>query len=155
PAQVPAKFSLGYRPSLDGFRAVAIIAVMGFHDGVSFAAGGSLGVDMFFVLSGFLITSLLIEEWAKNDSISLTRFYARRALRLLPALVVMLACYEIYALVRLHGAELRATELHILAALLYSANWVRALAGPNAMGDAIPHTWSLAVEEQFYFLWPP
>ena len=79
---------LGYRPALDGVRAAAILAVIGFH-ATKFVSGGFLGVDIFFVLSGFLITSLLVEEWETRGTISLSHFYLRRALRLLPALVVV------------------------------------------------------------------
>src|SRR6266850_141871 len=90
------KVQLGYRPALDGLRGVAILAVMVTHSQLVTGWAGDVGVDIFFVLSGFLITSLLIEEWNRFSSISLWRFYARRALRLLPALMVMLAVVVIW-----------------------------------------------------------
>src|SRR6266851_3132252 len=86
----PAIWRIGYRPALDGLRGVCILAVLVFHAGVN-SWMGVIGVDTFFVLSGFLITGLLLEEWDENGGISIKRFYARRALRLLPALVVVLA----------------------------------------------------------------
>src|SRR5437773_383793 len=84
----PTAFRLGYRPWLDGLRGIAVLLVLAFH--LHLIPGGSFGVDVFFVLSGFLITSLLVEEWQRHRSISLPRFYLRRGLRLLPAFVTVL-----------------------------------------------------------------
>ena len=146
-----SSFHLGYRPSLNGLRGVAVILVMIFHSRSPFLPGGFLGVDMFFVLSGFLITSLLLEERARHDSISLGRFYARRALRLLPALILLLAVYLIFC-GWLAPGFFRSHLIDALIALFYSANWTLAfgLDRPTMLG----HTWSLSVEEQFYILWP-
>jgi len=151
----PPQFHLGYRPCLDGFRAVAILAVMGFHLTLPGMRGGSIGVDLFFVLSGFLITSLLLEEWRQTQSIDLKHFYIRRGLRLLPALLVLLCIIELYAGLLLNPAQATVARRDVLASLFYSANWLRALKGPQSMGELLSHTWSLSVEEQFYVLWPP
>src|SRR4051794_31810989 len=89
---------LGYVPALDGLRGLAVIAVLLFHGGVTWARGGFLGVDMFFVLSGFLITSLLLDERRKTGTVALSKFWARRARRLLPALLALLAAMAAYAM---------------------------------------------------------
>jgi peptidoglycan/LPS O-acetylase OafA/YrhL len=89
----PGRSKLGYVPELDGLRGIAILAVMGFHSRVSFFAGGHIGVDIFFVLSGFLITTLLIQEFDESGSISLSNFYIRRVLRLGPALIAFLIVF--------------------------------------------------------------
>src|SRR4051794_19234056 len=91
-------YRLGYVPGLDGLRGIAVIAVLLFHGGVTWAKGGFLGVDMFFVLSGFLITSLLLDERWKTGTVRLSRFWARRARRLLPALLALLAAMAAYAM---------------------------------------------------------
>ena len=133
---------LGYRPSLDGMRAVAVLAVMSWHYVLPGVKGGFLGVDIFFVLSGFLITRLLIEEWEFTRGIHLGRFYLRRMLRLFPALFLLL-------LVTLPIVP-RIWTVH---ALLYITNW-GILAG-KLNSCAIMQLWSLSVEEQFYLVWPP
>ena len=144
-----ATFHLGYRRWLDGLRGVAILLVLAFH--LQLVVGGSLGVDLFFVLSGFLITSLLVEEWERAGSISLKRFYLRRALRLLPAFaVVLLACG--IATLFLGPAEASVGRREILVAACYVSNWLTLHRTPM---PTLGHTWSLSVEEQFYLLWPP
>lgn len=146
------EFRLGYRPSLDGLRAFAVLTVMANHYS-HFFRGGQVGVDVFFVLSGFLITSLLLEEWTRTSGISLRNFYSRRALRLFPALLALLSVAEGFALLRLRGAYFWTVQRSILGALFYAANWMR-IVDISSMGP-IPHTWSLSVEEQFYLIWPP
>jgi len=144
----PSHFHLGYRPWLDGLRGLAILAVLAFHLGL--LPGGFLGVDLFFVLSGFLITSLLVEEWERHGSIRLGRFYLRRALRLLPALFTLVLCCYLYA-VLFRPAEVAAYRKEMLVALCYVSNW------PTLHHVAQPwlgHTWSLSLEEQFYLIWP-
>ena len=126
---------LGYRPALDGLRAVAVLAVISWHYVVPGIKGGFLGVDVFFVLSGFLITKLLLEEWASRSSIHLGRFYLRRALFLL--LLVTAPIVE---------------RIWSFAALLYVTNW-GLLLGRLGSG-AIMQLWSLSIEEQFYLVWP-
>jgi peptidoglycan/LPS O-acetylase OafA/YrhL len=150
---------LGYMPALDGVRAFAVLGVMAFHSGLPFLPAGFLGVDTFFVLSGFLITSLLLGEWGRRATIGLRRFWARRARRLLPALLAVIVFVVLYArYVAAPGTypDLRADAL---GALFYSANWHFIAAGGNYFvqtGAVSPltHTWSLAIEEQFYLLWP-
>jgi len=145
-------FRLGYRPSLDGLRGVAVLVVMAHHAYVPFFHGGGVGVDIFFVLSGFLITSLLLEEWQRRQSVSLRGFYLRRALRLLPALFVLLLALQTFTLLRMHGEAFWEMEKAIGAVLGYFGNWVAALNLYDMR--VLAHTWSLSIEEQFYFLWP-
>jgi peptidoglycan/LPS O-acetylase OafA/YrhL len=142
-------FRLGYLPSLDGLRGVAILLVMLHHSGR--APGGFVGVDIFFVLSGFLITALLMQERAQNRSLSLGDFYARRALRLFPALFLLLALF--LAVPRAFGMPEEHRWDRVLPILLYYANW--ALAFQWVQLGVLSPTWSLAMEEQFYLLWPP
>jgi len=152
PAVSPAGFRLGYRPSLDGLRGIAVLVVMAHHAYVPYFRGGGVGVDIFFVLSGFLITSLLLEEWQRRRNISLRGFYLRRALRLLPALFVLLLALQTFALLRMHGTAFWEMEKAIGAVLGYFGNWVAALNLYDMR--VLAHTWSLSIEEQFYFLWP-
>ena len=140
-------FRLGYQPSLDGLRGVSILAVMLYHTGI--LTGGFLGVDMFFVLSGFLITSLLLEELATTGRVAFRAFYVRRALRLLPALVPVVVIAG--------GAMIvwdpsLATAGFVLSVVFYSANWAIVYGLPQGL---LGHAWSLAIEEQFYAIWPP
>ena len=142
------------RRGLDGLRAVAVVAVLLYHAQFEWAAGGWLGVDLFFVLSGFLITSLLVEEHALTGRISLTRFYARRALRLFPALAVVCGAVLAYgAMVYVTGADDRLRG-DVWSGALYLQNWKLA-AGDGPFLGFMAHAWSLAIEEQFYVLWPP
>ena len=152
-----APFHLGYRPSLDGVRGVAIILVVIHHlchivpGFLRYFGGGYLGVDLFFVLSGFLITSLIIEEHDQFGSVSLSRFYIRRALRLLPAVAAaLLAAVIIGSLLGFSFIDI--TPLRFASILGYFTNWVRAYEAPDMW--FLGHFWSLAIEEQFYLLWP-
>ncbi|HLL15218.1 MAG TPA: acyltransferase [Pyrinomonadaceae bacterium] len=149
---VQPDFKLGYRPELDGIRAIAILLVFAHHIKPKLMPGGFLGVDIFFVLSGFLITNLLMEEWRRKASISLKQFFARRALRLLPALFLYLA---FFALLSVSMADAIAQNIRsgIWLSLSYVSNWLFAF-GYYQTG-LLGITWSLAVEEQFYLLWPP
>lgn len=141
---------LGYHPSLDGIRGIAILLVLGKH-AFGWPKQGGLGVDLFFVLSGFLITSLLLDEHRKDGRVSLRNFFWRRALRLFPALFAMLFAYV--AVKAAHG-ELSDAVGPLTLAVSYTANI--ALAGNrSSMPEALTHLWSLAQEEQFYLLWPP
>ena len=144
--------TLGHEPALDGLRGIAVMAVVLFHTVPQALPGGFLGVDVFFALSGYLITRLLLNEQATRGRIDLWRFYVRRSWRLAPALCLMLLVYITVQLAR-HGFEQWKTlALDTLLALAYVTNWARAMAWhlPADLG----HTWSLAVEEQFYLLWP-
>ncbi|MDJ0663488.1 MAG: acyltransferase [Acidimicrobiia bacterium] len=137
---------LGYVPALDGLRGIAVALVLMNHTGLPFTGtAGTVGVNVFFVLSGFLITRLLIEEKEKHGSISLRQFYMRRVLRIFPAMYVYLAVTAVV------GYIFREPLNQILYAGLYVSNLVRA--GGNSM-PLMPHTWSLAMEEQFYLIWP-
>ena len=157
PAPPVVPFSLGYRPSLDGLRGVSILAVMSYHLG--FIRGGFLGVDIFFVLSGFLITTLLTDEWIRSGSISFRKFYMRRALRLLPALVVLAITCDFATVIfaRLYWPPEAFVPVVFgmayasLVALFYVTNWVM-ISGQTLW--ILGHTWSLSIEEQFYVLWP-
>jgi peptidoglycan/LPS O-acetylase OafA/YrhL len=150
---------LAYLPALDGVRACAVVAVMLFHGGIPHMDGGFMGVDAFFVLSGFLITSLLIGEWRQTLTIKLGAFWARRARRLLPALLLMLLFVAFFASVIVPKGTYGALRLDALATLLYVSNWHFILVNSNyfnetAASSPLLHTWSLAVEEQFYVIWP-
>ena len=149
----PAPFKLGRRPPLDGLRAIAILGVIGFHYGPTKIAGGYLGVDVFFVLSGFLITSLLVQERENKGGISLPAFYLRRARRLLPALGIMLVAVAVYGAIYPHRPESAHLWRDIAAAVFYVANWVHGV-GHTLETGLLAHTWSLSVEEQFYLIWP-
>ena len=150
--------SLPPRPALDGIRAVAVLAVIAAHT-VGAVPGGYLGVDAFFALSGYLITSLLVAEWHTGGTISLGRFWARRARRLLPALFLMLTGVAVGA--ALWPGVLASPSLRgdTVATVLQVANWHLIAEHANyfvSTGRLSPllHTWSLAIEEQFYLLWP-
>ncbi|MCU1452772.1 MAG: acyltransferase 3, partial [Acidimicrobiales bacterium] len=150
---------LGYQPALDGLRAVAVGAVMLYHGDVSWGRGGYLGVDAFFVISGFLITTLLVEEWRQHGRIAVGAFWARRVRRLLPALVLVLIAVAAYAAVLAPDVSRRALRGDGLGTLFYVANWRLVLSHQSyferfAAPSPLLHTWSLAVEEQWYVVWP-
>lgn len=141
---------LGYQPALDGIRGTAILLVVLAHTQIEeVRAAGGVGVTMFFTLSGFLITALLLEERSQTGRISLTAFYARRARRLFPALALFLAV--VGALVLVSDSPLVPSRGDLLGALFYVGNYTT---GMQAHDTVITHTWSLAVEEQFYIFWP-
>jgi peptidoglycan/LPS O-acetylase OafA/YrhL len=154
-----AVVSVRYSPALDGIRALAVTAVVLFHAGVGGLRGGFLGVDTFFVLSGFLITSLLLQEASGEGRVRLARFWVRRARRLLPALLAVLAVTVIAGHYLLDSDALGLLRTDEYAALGYVANWRMIFRGTGyAAATATPsplqHTWSLGIEEQFYLLWP-
>jgi len=148
-----APFRLGYQPALDGIRGISITIVLVFHANERLLPGGFLGVDLFFVLSGFLITSLLVQEFDATGGISLKSFYMRRVLRLFPALFTMLLlfCAAAILVFGFHGAVDHLIDSAIT--VFYTANWARAL-GVHRV-DFLGHAWSLSLEEQFYLIWPP
>ena len=150
--------SMGYVPALDGLRALAVIAVVFYHAKFSWMQGGFIGVEVFFVVSGFLITSLLLEEAEENHSVALKQFWYRRARRLLPALFVMLVAVSAWALL---FSDYKVGQLRhdFLSAVLYFSNWWQVFFSdvPYFAPKDPPllrHLWSLAVEEQWYLLWP-
>jgi peptidoglycan/LPS O-acetylase OafA/YrhL len=146
---------------LDGLRGVAVLAVVIFHFSPDVAPGGFLGVDVFFVLSGFLITSLLVTEHARTRHIHLRAFWVRRARRLFPALLLVLLAVGLYALLKADSFEVRSLRDDGLSALFYVANWRFIASGQSyidqflGLGPSpLRHTWSLAIEEQYYLVWP-
>lgn len=145
-------------PALDGVRALAVLAVLADHAGVPGLSGGFVGVDVFFVLSGFLITSLLLDEHRRTGRVDLGAFWARRARRLLPALTVLVAAVALGR--RLFAPDsVGGLRYDALSALGWVANWRFAAAKTDyfAQGGAaspLQHTWSLGVEEQYYLVWP-
>lgn len=147
-----------YMPGLDGLRALAVLAVVAYHLNLAFAPGGLLGVDVFFVLSGYLITDILIDRWQETGRFGVRDFWMRRARRLLPALFTMLGAVVAYLLV-FDRARLASLWGDLAAAMLYLSNWwlifhhvsyFVSFGPPSPLG----HLWSLAVEEQFYLVWP-
>ncbi len=155
---------LDHVTALDGLRGIAVILILLRHfevlapqglTGITFIdhffRGGYLGVDIFFVLSGFLITSLLLNEHEAHSKIYLLRFYGRRFLRLLPALSFLLLLYSIITV--LDGKEFSSISLGIWASLFYYLNWQYVFSFPRSFGD-LGYLWSLSIEEQFYIVWP-
>ena len=151
--------SFPYQPALDGVRGLAVAAVLMFHGGVAAVGGGFLGVDAILVLSGFLITSLLLAEHRTHGRIGLCAFWGRRVRRLLPALLLVLAAVVLVGRRLLPPEELPALRLDALAAIAYVANWRMMDRGggyfaETAAPSLLQHTWSLGIEEQFYLCWP-
>ncbi len=149
---------LAYAPGLDGVRALAVTAVVIYHFGATWLPGGFLGVDTFFALSGFLITSILATEWSRDGRINIRLFYLRRARRLLPALFTMLAVVSLVAAITARS-QLQRLRGDVIAALTYCTNWTQILWNRSYFAQLGPpsllqHLWSLAVEEQFYLIWP-
>lgn len=146
-----------YLPGLDGLRAIAVLAVIVYHANSTWLAGGFLGVEVFFVISGYLITLLLVAEKERTSTIDLKEFWKRRARRLLPALFLMMLLLVLWTSFFERDA-LGALRGDVVAGLLYGSNWFQVWvgAGYTAINDFAPlrHLWSLAVEEQFYLLWP-
>lgn len=145
-------------PGLDGLRGLAVLAVLAFHEKVSALPGGFLGVDVFFVISGFLITDILAAPWGAGGRLDLRRFWLRRARRLLPCLLVVLVTVTA-AVAVLEPGQMTALRPALLAALTYTSNWWQAGAHRSyfaVFGPPPPlqHLWSLAIEEQFYLVWP-
>lgn len=145
-------FRLTHLPALDGLRGLACLLVISFHLYPETVSGGYFGVDIFLVLSGFLITTLLLQEWDDTGRIDLKCFFARRVLRLMPAFVAMLATCWIVACCRVPADELARYTKALFLNLIGQSNRV------DLMGDCLvapyAHTWSLAIEDQFYLLWP-
>src|ERR1700743_1946403 len=154
----PVKGDQKYLPGVDGLRALAVAAVVAYHLGYGWAQGGLLGVGVFFTLSGYLITDILVGQWAARGRIKLGDFWLRRARRLLPALFVMLAVVTLW--VNLFARSfLPGFRGNVVASVFYVSNWW--YIGQHASYYArfatptpLDHLWSLAVEEQFYLVWP-
>jgi peptidoglycan/LPS O-acetylase OafA/YrhL len=149
--------TLTHLPALDGLRGAAVIGVLFFHD--DRLRGGYLGVDLFFVLSGFLITSLLVAEQRATGRVDLRAFWIRRARRLFPAVLSLMPGVALYARLFAKPSELARIRGDGVATLLYFANWRSIFAGKSywdlfSAPSPLEHTWSLAIEEQFYVVWP-
>jgi peptidoglycan/LPS O-acetylase OafA/YrhL len=148
-----------YLPGLDGLRALAVIAVIVYHGNPSWLRGGFLGVEVFFVISGYLITMLLLGEHRRQGSITLRRFWFRRGRRLLPAVYALLIVVTAVSVLFVRE-ELTRLRGDLIAAITYTMNWHLILGGTSYFDQfgrppLLRHLWSLAVEEQFYLLWPP
>lgn len=154
----PARPSMGYQPSLDGLRAMSVVAVILYHAGFGWMHGGFFGVEVFFVVSGFLITSLLLDEKERHGAVSLPQFWRRRARRLLPALFAMMLVVGVWA--ALWGSAEVQSQLRrdFPWSIFYVANWGQIVGDVPYFQPGSPspfrHLWSLAVEEQWYLLWP-
>jgi len=142
-----------HKPALDGLRALAVLAVILYHQfGGEWARGGFLGVDVFFVLSGYLITSLLLTEHRRHGRIDYARFYGRRARRLLPALGIFLLIVAAFAAFVSSPLALGRIRSDSIATIFYVENYWQA--GKVFVPQPVGHMWSLAIEEQFYLVWP-
>lgn len=148
---------VGYMPGLDGLRGLAVAAVIAYHANKNWLAGGFLGVEVFFVISGYLITVLLIAERERDGGVALGQFWMRRARRLLPALALTLLGVTLYAAVFTRD-ELGQLRGDVVAGLTYIMNWFQIWSGSSYFSELefvpLRHLWSLAVEEQFYLVWP-
>src|SRR6266513_2271442 len=153
----PVRSGQRYMPGLDGLRAIAVLVVIAYHLGLGWAPGGLLGVGVFFTLSGYLITDLLLGQWV-TGRIRLREFWLRRARRLLPALFLMLAVVAAWVTLA-DPAQVPNLRGSVLSAAFYVNNWwlisqhisyFARFGPPSPLG----HLWSLAIEEQFYLLWP-
>ena len=149
---------LPYLPALDGLRALAVIAVLLYHAGQTWIPGGFLGVEMFFVISGYLITSLLLAEWDQHGRVDFKSFWLRRARRLFPALIALLVVVVGWSVVFL-PAEVAALRGDTLSTAGYVNNWYQIFSHKSYFESVgrpslLRHMWSLAVEEQFYLIWP-
>jgi peptidoglycan/LPS O-acetylase OafA/YrhL len=150
---------LAYRPALDGLRALAVMAVIAYHDNYAWAKGGFLGVDLFFALSGFLITTLLVLEYRPASTIRLAAFWTRRARRLLPAVLLVLCFVAAYTRLAVVPWERVSVRDDGIASLLYVTNWRFIMDGQSyfhlfSAASPLRHMWSLAIEEQYYLVWP-
>lgn len=149
----------GHQPALDGLRGVAVALIVAYHAQFPWATGGWLSMDVFFVLSGFLITSLAVGELGRTGTINLWAFWQRRLKRLVPLLVVVLVAIIVWAVVGAPANELGTIRRDGLGSLFYVSNWVQIRSGVGyftqfANPSPLTHTWSLAVEEQYYLVWP-
>lgn len=159
--QAPARLGVGsrFRGDVEGLRSVAVLLVVLYHAGVPGISGGYVGVDVFFVLSGFLITGLLLAEVRRTGRIDLARFYGRRARRLLPLATLVVVATVVATLVLVPPVDRPGIGLDVLGAALYAANWRYAVGATDYLGadsqdSPLLHFWSLGVEEQYYLVWP-
>jgi peptidoglycan/LPS O-acetylase OafA/YrhL len=149
----------GFRPDIEGLRAIAVLSVLVYHLRSEVLPGGFIGVDIFFVISGFLITSHLVREHEKTGRISLTRFYARRMVRLIPAATVVLLATAVATLIFVPRILWKQIGIDLVGSATYVINWMLAARSVDYLAEdsivsPVQHFWSLAVEEQFYLIWP-
>ena len=147
-----------YVPGLDGIRAIAVLLVIAYHLNVTHAGGGMLGVGVFYTLSGYLITDLLLDSWRRHGDLRLGRFWLHRARRLLPALFLMLAAVSLWVAL-FDSSQLSGVRRQVWGAVLYVSNWSTIEQNGSYFARFAPplpldHLWSLAIEEQFYIVWP-
>ena len=160
-SDVPLAFTGRYLPAFDGLRGISMLSIFAYHLGFGWAKGGYIAVDVFFVLSGFLITGLLIEERTTKGLIKLRAFWTRRARRLLPALLTMILLLGLWVALTKSGTAIDLGQLRsaALATIFYVANWQQIFAHQSywagfAGQSPLKHTWTLSIEEQFYLVWP-
>lgn len=148
----------GFRPDIQGLRAIAVLLVVLFHSGVEVLSGGYVGVDVFFVISGFLITTHLLQSLEREGRIRFGRFYAKRARRILPAALLVAGLTVVAAWLWMSPLLLRKVVVGAIATALYVPNYFFAAEDTNYLAETTPsvfqHYWSLGIEEQFYLLWP-
>lgn len=152
------RYSRKYVPSIDGLRALAVITVIAYHLNFSWAKGGFIGVDIFFVLSGYLITNILLTQWEKNQTLQLKQFWLRRFRRLIPAAYVMIVVVVIFS-VLFYSEILKNLRGDAIASFFYVSNWWFIFHNVSyfdsfGMPSPLKNLWSLAIEEQFYLIWP-
>ncbi len=160
PDAQPKPFRLGYRPEIDGIRGIGVVIILFGHlfliwpaAGLTVLPGAFIMVDMFFVLSGFLITTLLLEERQRYGNVSMSNFYQRRGLRLIPGLVFMIAAYLLWIAVT--EQSMRHALIANTYVMLYVANWAQVFKGWGTLGFTLGHLWTLSVEEQYYIIFFP
>src|SRR6202167_5682509 len=148
---------IGYRSDIDGLRAISVLAVVLFHTFPDLVRGGFVGVDVFFVISGFLITAI-ISRSIEDDNFSVVWFYRQRILRIFPALIIVLAAAYAFGWMSLYADEFKRLALHIIGGATFTANivlWAETgYFDVAAAAKPLLHLWSLGVEEQFYIFWP-
>ena len=154
-----ARTQSGFRPDIEGLRAIAVVSVLLYHAGLAWVPGGYVGVDVFFVISGFLITSLLVRHVERHGRVGLADFWARRARRLLPASTLVLVFSAVVAFLWLPVTNRKEFGGDIISSAFYVVNWRLALREVDYLAEdvgvsPVQHYWSLAVEEQFYVVWP-
>ena len=159
PTPDPPQGRKGLRPDIEGLRGIAVGVVLAYHVGISLIPGGFAGVDIFFVISGFLITSLLLGEIARTGRVSITGFYARRARRLLPAASLVIIVTTLLGWWLMPSSERSSLGHDAVAATLYVVNWALAARSVDYLAEGatvspLQHYWSLSVEEQYYVVWP-
>lgn len=158
PPSSPTSQKSGFRSDIQGLRAIAVLLVLAYHSGLEVFSGGYVGVDVFFVISGFLITTHLLETLQRHGTVDLTSFYARRARRILPAAFTVLVLSLVAALIWMPPLQLESVFRGAVATALYVPNMLFGLQGNNYLDEGttslFQHYWSLGVEEQFYLVWP-